>query len=276
MKCTALSVLLAAVCGLLSFLDASAAGFEVEDSVLVIPAGTPTIRDHAFEGRDDFHSVRFVAPVALKSIGDYAFLGCSNLRQIELPGGVSKLGQGCFRECESLVSVSLSKGISVIPRYCFAWCGKLKKVRLARQPADIMAHAFAYCFELEAFDFGTRLNHIGSNAFSFCTSLAQVSLPSSIKELESYAFSECVALTAATLPANSNLLGELIFSGCRNLKTITILSPVPPKFDCNSTLFEDNEAAMYEQCCLKVAPGCRERYLTAPGWSLFKKIDAGR
>ena len=94
----------------------------------------------------------------------------------------------------------------------------------------------------------------------------------SVSELESYAFSECVSLKEATLPGNSHLLGELIFSGCHALESISVASPVPPKFDCNSTLFEDNERFMYTRCRLQVPSRAVAAYRAAPAWSLFTDI----
>ena len=97
-------------------------------------------------------------------------------------------------------------------------------------------------------------------------------MPASIKELESYAFSECDSLRNAVLPANGNMLGELIFSGCRNLEEITCLSKEPPPFDCNNTLFEENEDFMYEKCKLRVLSSKINAYKNAPGWRFFRTI----
>lgn len=254
-------------------LRASAAGVPVvEDSVLVIPAGTLRIEAYAFADRDDFHSVRFEGRPELTAVGDYAFLGCKNLREIILPSSVRTLGQGVFRECGALERVALPKGVSVIPRYAFAWCGRLQTVSMESDVRDIQAHAFAYCGNLLTFDFGRLLTHIGSNAFSFCGSLEEVRLPASITELESYAFAECLRLRRIQLPANPHLLGELILSGCRAMEEVVEMSAAVPKFDCESTLFEPGDSEVYERCVLRVAPGKAAAYSVAPGWNLFSRI----
>ena len=90
-----------------------------------------------------------------------------------------------------------------------------------------------------------------------------------MKELESYAFSECVSLESAVMPANRNMLGELIFSGCRNLSRLTVMSPVPPTFDCNSFIFEPDETELYKNCRLLVPEGKEAAYKSARGWCLF-------
>lgn len=245
----------------------------VRDSVLVIPAGTVRIAPRAFADRDDFHSIVFETPCRLAEIGEYAFLGCSSLRELTLPEGTVKVGTGAFRECTALSAARLPESLTVLPRYMFAWCRSLESVAVSSVLADVQAHAFAYCASLSGFDFGRRVRHIGSNAFSFCSALEEVSLPGSVTELESYAFSECVSLRKATLPANNHLLGELIFSGCRNLELLTVLSAFPPKFDCESTIFEATETRMYDRCRLRVPRGKVAVYRDAPGWCLFLHVE---
>ncbi|MDE5807110.1 MAG: leucine-rich repeat domain-containing protein, partial [Muribaculaceae bacterium] len=71
----------------------------MEDSVVVIRKGVRAIPDYAFRDRKDIAEVRFEAPASLLSIGDYAFLGCENLRSISLPASLASLGEGSFREC---------------------------------------------------------------------------------------------------------------------------------------------------------------------------------
>ncbi len=248
-----------------------AASWEVRDSVLVIAAGTRSIPAYAFADRADFHTVRLPAGATLREIGDYAFLGCASLREIDLGAGVRKLGVGAFRECGGLRSARIS-GVTKIPKECFSWCGALEEVVLSRSLADIGSHAFAYCGALRAVAFPSGLAHIGSNAFSFCSGLREVELPATITELESYAFSECVSLERAVLPGNGKMLGELIFSGCRGLREIVEPSPAVPTFDCASTLFEATEGWMYEACRLLVPARSVAAYRTAEGWGLFDQI----
>ena len=246
--------------------------WSVRDSVLIIRGNVTDIPAYAFKDRTDFREIRFEAPVRLRTIGEYAFLGCSDLRSVTLPQGVCKLGEGCFRECISLESVSVPESVKALPRSFCQWNGSLKTVVLPAGLEDIGSHAFAYCESLPEITIPRRVKHIGSNVFSFCKSLREVKVPASVTELESYAFSECVSLERAELPANDSLLGELIFSGCRNLRELMVNSAIPPRFDCESFIFEPDETSLYEQCRLLVPAGSPEHYLSAPGWRLFRAI----
>ena len=67
-------------------------------SVLVIKSGTTVIPPHAYQDRQDVTEVAFEEPSEVKEIGEYAFLGCSNLRMVNLPASLEKIGEGAFRE----------------------------------------------------------------------------------------------------------------------------------------------------------------------------------
>lgn len=289
--------------GVMCAVAAHADDYVLTDSVLTVSAKVRELPAYQFADREDIAEVRFEAGSRLEVIGDYAFLGCGNLRKIELPVSLMRLGEGSFRECSGLKEISLPVGIKTLPRYIFAWCESLEEVKIFGKDGeqklpgkdgkpqlpygtkgkrggseygftDIGAHAFAYCKALKGMDFPKNLTHIGSNAFSRCESLTSVSLPASIKELESYAFSDCISLKEAVMPANGNLLGELIFSGCENLEKITLNWCKPPKFDCDSYPFEPDDTSAYKRCRLLVPRGCEAAYRVAPGWRLFDTIES--
>ena len=248
-------------------LNLSAYTEELQDSVLVI-SGEGDVLAYAYSDRKDIKEVRFEKASRIKRIDEYAFIGCENLQQIQLPESLTTLGEGCFRET-GLRSLTLPKGVQVIPRAMCAWCEKLESAEWSDSLKDIGAQAFVYCVNLREVSFPPSLMHIGANAFSECKLLQEVVLPARMKELESYAFSECEQLRKATLPANDNLLGELIFSGCRNLKELVIESPHPPKFDCNSFIFEPDEIQLYHDCRLIIPSTSEGAYRHAQGWNLF-------
>lgn len=268
-RCVLLVLILAGLCS--QWL--TAASFVVNDSVLRVGAGVSEISRYAFKDREDFHTVVFDSRSCLRVIGDYAFLGCRNLRSVELPASLTTIGEGAFRECESLEKIAIPQNCAKLPRYVFSWCSSLRFVSLPKTMRDIGSGCFSYCISLKEINFPGSIEHIGANAFSFCKSLHSVKLPRSVTELESYAFSECDSLVEAVLPANGHLLGELIFSGCRNLRSLTVNSTVPPPFDCESTIFENTETEMYRLCVLHVPGSAVEAYRKAEGWSLFEKIE---
>lgn len=243
---------------------------QVVDSVLVVPGGTIRIDDYTYADRDDFCKVVFESPVSLREIGDYAWMGCRNLREISLPSTVTKIGTGAFMECESLRRVSMP-GVRKLPKECFAWCRSLEVYDESDLLNDIESRAFGYCESLRSIKLGNKLTHIGSNAFSFCVSLTEMYFPDSILELESYVLSECRSLRQVRLPGNRKMLGEMLLSGCREVEVVEEPSTLPPTFDCNSPLWEDNEDYMYGRALLRVPDP--SKYRSASEWSRFTKIE---
>ena len=226
--------------------------FQEADSVLVIKKGVKNIPAYSFRDRKDIAEVRFESPSMVTSIGDYAFIGCENLRKIELPESLRTLGEGTFRECVGLESIAIPSKVKKLPKFLFYWCEGLREVKLPSALTVIERGCFGFCRS--------------------CESLTEIVLPASLTELESYAFSDCRNLKRITFPKNSSLLGELILSGCDNLESISELSAVPPKFDCNSFIFEPDEEGRYSEVILHVSPGKVSAYRNAPGWKLFQII----
>lgn len=238
---------------------------------LMFSSARDEIKPYEFKDNKEIRKVWLWGSIT--KVGEYAFAGCTSLEQVvimESAGMGVELGEGCFSGCTSLRYVNIkNKSLKALPKAAFSWCESLAEIRIPKSLKDIGAHCFAYCSSLKEITLHDGIEHIGNNAFSRCSSLTEVRVPDSVTELESYAFSDCINLESATLPANSSLLGELIFSGCGNLRDLWEMSPIPPKFDCESFIFEPDEVALYRQCRLHVPPASEHLYVNAPGWCLF-------
>ena len=247
----------------------------LEGDILYIDALTDSIAPFEFADNQILRTIIFEPRQSANfKIGEYAFMGCGNLREVILPNFVSELGEGCFKECQNLRLLAIPESVKSTPRYMAAWCDSLTEIRLPKFLKKIGAHSFAYCESLKEITLPqSKLATIENNAFSRCVSLKEIIIPESVTTLESYAFSDCTSLRRATLPPNDAMLGELIFSGCSSLTEILELSSVPPAFDCNSTLFEPDDAGAYERCRLLTQHGCTALYRDASGWRLFKTIE---
>ena len=79
-----------------------------KDAHYDVPAGVERIADYAIS--NEFLKT-ISLPIGLKSIGNYAFSGCSWLQSIALPLTVQEIGKDIFSYCVSLELVSLPAGI---------------------------------------------------------------------------------------------------------------------------------------------------------------------
>ena len=61
----------------------------------------------------------------LKKIGDFTFMACENLTNIDIPDGVESIGYMAFQECYSVISIELPKTILSIGDMAFQNCTNL-------------------------------------------------------------------------------------------------------------------------------------------------------
>ena len=61
---------------------------------------------------------------SLKTIGAYAFFGCSSLALIQLPESLQQIDERCFSQ-SGLKSITIPPNVKTIGQYCFAYCYSL-------------------------------------------------------------------------------------------------------------------------------------------------------
>ena len=64
-------------------------------------------------------------PKNLKTIGTFAFSGCSGLTSVVLPKNLTTIEMGAFSECSGLTSVVLPKNLTTIGKSAFYGCSGL-------------------------------------------------------------------------------------------------------------------------------------------------------
>ena len=73
----------------------------------------------------DASTAEFRAPAGVRSIGEFAFSCCSNLRQIVLPEGVTEIRHGAFEQCENMTDLYIPSSVAYIGTQAFDDCSKL-------------------------------------------------------------------------------------------------------------------------------------------------------
>ncbi|MBR6204357.1 MAG: leucine-rich repeat domain-containing protein [Candidatus Methanomethylophilaceae archaeon] len=80
-------------------------------------------------------------PDGVRTIGRYAFFGCSSLESVELPPSLRAIGDGAFCRCSSLESVDLPSGLEKIGDQAFLGC-PLETVFLPDSVSQTGRHSF--------------------------------------------------------------------------------------------------------------------------------------
>ncbi|MBE6694860.1 MAG: leucine-rich repeat domain-containing protein [Ruminococcaceae bacterium] len=73
-------------------------------------------------------SLKTVVITGGKSIGSYAFSGCSGITSVTIGNGVTSIGSRAFEDCSGLTSVTISNGVTSIGSYAFDDCSGLTSI----------------------------------------------------------------------------------------------------------------------------------------------------
>ena len=136
---------------------------------------------------------------AVTSIGNSAFLNCSNLTSVTIPNSVTSIGNSAFEGCKGLTSITIPNSVTSIGEEAFSGC------------------------IWTSITIPNSVTSIGSKAFSWCIGLTSITIPNSVTSVGSEAFYECSGLTSVTIIPNSvTNIWPNAFKYCNNLTSVTI------------------------------------------------------
>lgn len=221
---------------------------------IIIPDSVTKIGMGAFESCYYLQNVIFGNGV--KTIEDYAFRYCDNLKSITIPDNVTSIGTEAFEGCAGLIRVSIGNNVTVVGEFAF-YDANLATVsapeglrgRLEEADAYIFSNtpAIAYRATADESEFyieggvlmgvvphGTGnvsipagVASIDADAFWGCRGPMSVVIPDGVKSVESYLFEDCIGLTSVTIPASVTGIGKGAFWGCSGLEKVIYLGNAP-------------------------------------------------
>lgn len=209
---------------------------------VVVKNGVTRIGSHAFCNMIDLESVslpkslteignqaffrnafaEISLPDGLRVIEELAFGWCENLKQIEIPSGVTELGEEALRHCTSMESVVLNPGIQTIDSFVFMGCSALNSVAIPSTVTSIGEAVFSYCIDLNSVTLPAGLQSLGKRAFEDCRSLEELTIPDGISVIRDRTFLRCYALTHVEIPASVNKIEKDAFNSCKALQEVDI------------------------------------------------------
>ena len=138
-------------------------------------------------GAFDSSAVEHVAlPSTLKRIEYRTFNGCKNLRNINLPAGLTYIGERCFKD-SALESIAIPARLNKIESSAFSECKCLNRVEFMEGREAL----------------GTADTGVWNTIFQDC-GIEEVVLPSTLREISPRVFVDCDALRTV-----------LVARGCR-------------------------------------------------------------
>ena len=151
------------------------------------------------------------------SIGNVAFLNCTDLTSVTIPSSVKSIGNNAFSGCSKLTSVDVPNSVTSIGGGAFEGCSALTSVTIPGSVTSIDGNTFNGCSDLTSVTIPSGVTSIGGGAFYKCTSLTSVTIPGSVTSIGYEAFKDCTALTRVTfIPGTADaalLICEAAFTG---------------------------------------------------------------
>ena len=201
----------------------------------VVPDGVTSIAYEAFRDNKKLHSLKL--PPSVKTIGDYAFEGCSNLEDINLENVTSK-GEWAFQGC-AFNSYRYAQDINGY--FSFQLIGKeavLNYINRDNVPSSQITIPESFTFEdkeytvteirdrvfsgftgVESVTIPGSVRIIGTGAFYRCTELKNVKIGNGLISIQDDAFAFCSSLESIELPSTLEYIGRTAFtrSGLKSL-----------------------------------------------------------
>ena len=190
---------------------------------------------------------KVVLPAGLTKLESDIFSGCTALKEIAIPEGVTSIGNGAFRDCEALTELVLPQGLKKIESYVFIGCTGLSYIdipdgvetidgHIVNEPTQLrctLGSSAAIALSKSDNGFcvdGLRLcygfdddgNTNGLTVKRYVGSETEVTVPDGVDSVGSNAFYDCKGLTKLALPQGLKEIGDHAFVGCAGLSYIDI------------------------------------------------------
>ncbi len=180
------------------------------DAIDLSVTDVETVGDYAFYGC--FNVKNITLGSKLEDIGDYAFYGLDQIAELEIPGSVKEIGSHAFANCSALATVIFGENLEKIGTAAFMGCETLSGVTLPDSVKEVGNYAFYRCTSLVELDLGDGVEKIGTYAFAR-SGLTSLILPASVTKVGNYAFKGCTALESVLMLGVPLEIGAHAFYG---------------------------------------------------------------
>ncbi|WP_203282123.1 leucine-rich repeat domain-containing protein [Metamycoplasma hominis] len=205
------------------------------------------------------NATKVTIPDSVKEIGDSAFSGCSNLKEVILneglekigyeafqnllielvyiPGSVKEIGNSAFSGCSNLKEVILNDGLKKIGDWAFSDTN-IESITIPGSVKEIGNSAFSGCSNFKEVILNEGLERIGDEAFLY-TNIESISIPVSVKEIGEGALSDWNISSILINSNNKNFeIKDNFFIDKNNKKILAYLDKITTKVTVPSSIKE--------------------------------------
>ena len=219
-----------------------------------------------------------VIPDDILVIGNKAFSGCSKLKSITLPEGLTEIGYDAFK-ATGLYSISIPKNVKSIGTGAFSYTS------LNSMEVDPNNQWFDSRYECNAIIYKSSnlliagcgkttipddVTTIGSYAFAGVKELKFIEIPRNVTAIRNDAFRESGLESIKIWNVNDWYYGDWAFYGCNNLTSIQI-NISEPSYNI-SEKYSPFTDKVFKNATLYVPYGAKTAYEEARVWRYFSNI----
>lgn len=205
-------------------------------------------------------------------IDDWAFLGCSALKEVTIPNGVTYIGVNAFHNCKQLTKVNIPNSVTQIGECAFYQCFRLEEITIPDKVTSIDDYTFYGC-GLKSVKIPNSVKSIGKSAFSDCQNLTEVTISNKVTKIGKSAFKYCTSLTEVTIPNKVTSIGDSAFY-TNPLRMIKCQATNPPVIYSATFKSVFSSYSIYSDALLYVPAESVSAYKSANYWKNFNSINA--
>lgn len=143
--------------------------------------------------------------VSVTHIGNYAFSGCTKIKEVNIPASVIDVGNNAFDGCDSLTKVTFAGQNATIDPATFVNCPLLESVTLPQKLTAIPERMFYGCSSLKSADIPSTVTSIGKEAFGLCKKIGTVDIPASTTSIGKNAFIGCSSVSSYNVAGGNSV-----------------------------------------------------------------------
>ena len=151
------------------------------------------------------------------------FNGCTSLKSIVVPNGLTKIDANAFYNCTSLTSVTIPTTVTEINNGAFQNCSSLTNFTIHEGVTKLGSSVFNGCTGLTSIYIPASVTSIGSDCWRGCSGVTKVTFNPNCKVtwIGPHTF-EKVAATEITFPNSVTQISQSTFNSCPNLTTVKL------------------------------------------------------
>ena len=129
------------------------------------------IGNNAFRGRTELKNITL--PSSLKSIGSCAFEGCVSLEALTLPGSLEDIGDSAFANCSSLRELVIPEKVDNLYTATFSGCDNLRTL-VFKGPIQKLYDGDFFCENLEVIQIPDSVTHFFTTGAQFQDAMTDI------------------------------------------------------------------------------------------------------